>query len=166
MKKILILVLLVTVAVIVTPSFAQVNVDDQLEVMRGQVEADRKEIIALNLKLTEQESKDFWPIYNRYRDEMKVVNDRMFALISKYAENYANLSDAVAAELMVEAMDIEEDRMIYKKIYVEELLDILPTKKVAMLFQIENKIEAAVKYELTQSIPFVNLPENAEKKDQ
>lgn len=163
MKRIFTFGLLLTAVTAAAPAFAQVNAKDQIEVMRSSVETDRKALIALNLKLTDQESKDFWPVYDQYRTEMKGVNDRLIALISKYSENYDQLTDAVAAELMVEAMDIEEDRSIYKRLYVEDLLDILPTKKVAVLFQIENKIEALVKYELSLQVPFVNLPEEAAK---
>jgi hypothetical protein len=83
----------------------------------------------------------------------------MITLIKKYGENYTNLTDAVAAELITEAMDIEDDRIIYKRIYVEDLLNILPTRKVAILFQIENKIEAALKYELAIQVPYVPLAE-------
>jgi hypothetical protein len=155
MKKILIIVVLLGVFACM-PAFAQVNTEDQIEVLRDSAEVDRKAIVAMNVNLTEEESAVFWPVYNKYRGEMKDVNDRLLAMIRKYAENFKNLSDEMAAELMAEAMDIEQDRQIYKRLYVEGLLDILPTKKVAVLFQIENKIEAEIKYDLSLEIPFVN----------
>jgi len=39
--------------------------------------------------------------------------------------------------------------------YVPKLSNVLPSKKVARYLQIENKIRAAVKYELAGSIPVV-----------
>jgi len=62
--------------------------------------------------------------------------------------------------LMTKAMDIEEDRMIYKQIYVDDLKQIFPTTKVARLYQIENKIDTAVKAELIQQIPLVLVSED------
>lgn len=163
MRKVLIFVLLVAAAVAGTSSFAraQGNLEDQIEVLRGSAETDRKALITSNVDFTEQESLEFWPVYNQYRGDMDAVNDRMIALIRKYADHYQNLTDAVAAELMSDAMDIEDDRMIYKRLYVEELLEILPTRKVVVLFQIENKLEAAVKYGLSEVIPVVSLTEES-----
>lgn len=165
MRKESILILLAAVFITTTACFAQANKQDQIEVLSDAAEVERKAVIASNVEFSEEESKAFWPVYNEYRAEMKKVNVRLIAVIRKYAENYKNLSDAVAADIMAEAMDIENDHMIYKKLYVEDLLAILPTKKVVVLYQLENKIEAAVRYDLSLEIPLVALTEGAANKN-
>jgi hypothetical protein len=171
MKKILVKTLPLIIAatcISSVSSFAQgkMNTSDQLEVIHDSAEVDRKAIIALNVDLSEEESKAFWPVYNDYRAKMKGVNGRFIALLRKYSDNYKTLSDATASELITDYMNIEEDRLAYKKRYIEDLFEILTTKKVAVLFQLENKIEAALKYELSLEVPFVNLPDDTDQTGQ
>jgi hypothetical protein len=161
MKKVIVVIAFLLIAVGVSSAvLAQdLNLNDAKELILDASEVQRKAVIVANVNFTEEESAIFWPIYNQYRTDIKVVNDQLIALIGKYAENYENLSDAVATELMNESMQIESARMALKQGYVTKLQEVLPVTKVAILFQIENKIEAAVKYELAATIPMVIPPE-------
>jgi hypothetical protein len=42
-----------------------------------------------------------------------------------------------------------------RSIYVSKLSKVLPPKKIARYLQIENKIRAAIKYDLAKEIPLV-----------
>jgi len=44
-----------------------------IEVTRGDIQADRKAILAVNLPLSEEQAEAFWPLYREYRSEMDVV---------------------------------------------------------------------------------------------
>lgn len=156
MKKTLMLFTLLAMIMGICPiASAQMNEMDAKELIMDSVELERKALISANVDLTEEESTLFWTSYNQYRSDMKNVNDDLLALIVKYSENYENLSDDLASELMSMAMEIEENRMIHKQVYIEDLVKILPMKKVVVLYQLENKIDAALKYELAEMIPFV-----------
>ena len=162
MGKKVILLSLITVLLFSFSSFAQMNVEDQVELLRSAVKTSRKAIIAANVVFTEEESELFWPLYNEYRITVDKVNDRLLALIKKYAKNYESLSDEVASELMIESLDIEEDRLVLKHIYTVALLDVLPPRKVARFFQLENKMDAEVKYDLALSIPLAKPKEDTQ----
>ena len=45
--------------------------DEQMKVARTALNADRKATVAEALRLTEQEGKAFWPLYERYSAEMQ-----------------------------------------------------------------------------------------------
>jgi hypothetical protein len=161
MKKVIILVAVLSIIVgLSSPASAQINVQDSNELGMDILEVDRKAIITANLRFTEDESKAFWPVYNMYRSDVKTVNGTLMEMIEKYADHYESLSNEMAAELMAEAMDIEEDRMILKQVYVKNLTQILPMKKVVVLFQLENKIDAQVRYDLAEQIPFVQISDD------
>ena len=67
------------------------------------------------------------------------------------------MEDELANDLMSEFTDLEEDKMAYTRIYIKNLLKILPSPKVLKLFQVENKIESAIRYELSMEVPFVKM---------
>jgi hypothetical protein len=57
--------------------------------------------------------------------------------------------------LMEEWVDIQKDALKVKNSYIGKFGRVLPMKKVARYFQVENKLEAAVDYELAGRIPLM-----------
>jgi len=154
-KKINVYLSLLMMLFISASAFGEINTEDEIELSRSYIEAHRQTIVASVMELTEEESRTFWPVYKEYRANIESVNDRFIELVRKYADHYENLSDAVAAEMMVEYLDIEEDRLIYKRISTEQLSVILRPSKVARFFQMENKMDAIIKFDLVATIPLI-----------
>lgn len=128
-----------------------------MEILRQKVKADKKLVVAANMKLTDAESKAFWPVYDAYQKDIEAVNQRLAKAINDYAEAYkkdAVLNDA-AQKLLDEAIAIESDEVNLKKTYAAKLGKSLPAGKVARYLQIENKIRAIVRYHLADAIPLV-----------
>src|SRR5260221_13841882 len=63
----------------------QVN-DANIQLMRQDIRAERKKIVAANMPLTDTEATKFWPVYDRYIAETIKVNDVRFALLKEYAK--------------------------------------------------------------------------------
>jgi hypothetical protein len=141
----------------VSPVFAADMPADNMQILREKVQADRKLVIAANMDLTESEAKEFWPVYNEYVNDLADINRRTLALIGNYAADYRadSLTDQKAKNLTEEALGIEEAELKLKRSYVEKLGKILPEKKVARAMQIENKIRAMTKFDLSDQIPLV-----------
>jgi hypothetical protein len=134
---------------------AQQMTADTMEALKAKVKSDKKLVVSANMNLTDAEAKAFWPVYDSYQKDLAAINQRTAKLIMSYADAYNNntLDDAKAKSLVNEAVSIEEAEVALKKSYVPKLEKVLPAKKVAVYYQIENKIRALVKYELAGEIP-------------
>ena len=126
-----------------------------LDVLRDTIRANKKALVAVNLNLTDAEAKDFWPLYDRYDGELKGVNDRLVTLIEDYTKNYATLTDAQAKKIAEDYLTVEEDRAKVRRTYFAEFTKVLPGKKAARFYQIENKMDAVIRYDLASHIPVV-----------
>jgi hypothetical protein len=140
---------------LVSSAFAQQ--DTNMQILRDKVKADKKVVVAANMELTEAEAKTFWPVYDGYQKELQVLNERLAKTILVYAEGYNNktLTDAQAKKLADEALAIDEDEIKMRRSYAMKLNQVLPAKKAARYLQLENKIRAAIRYDLASSIPLV-----------
>ena len=109
------------------------------------------------MELNETEGKAFWPIYESYQKDLQAINDRLGKTILAYADAYNKkvLTDEVAKQLTEEALAIDQDELTLRKTYAARLNRVLAAKKVARYLQIENKIRAAIRYELAAGIPLV-----------
>jgi hypothetical protein len=128
-----------------------------MEILRQKIKADKKLVVAANMQLTEKEAKAFWPVYDAYQKDLKGVNERLVKVIKAYAAAYNKgpVADATAKTLMNDYLGVEDAELKLKRAYVPKLEKVLPGAKVARYMQIENKIRAIIKYELTAEIPLV-----------
>ena len=140
-----------------TPVWAQGQPANDMKILLDKIKADKKLLVANNMDLTDSEAKAFWPVYEQYQKDLRAINLRIGKLIETYAADYrANaLTDEKAKKLTDEYVAIEKAEAGLKESYVPKLSKVLPLKKMARYMQIENKIRAAVKYELAGQIPLV-----------
>ena len=143
--------------VFIVPSMAQEKPADNMQILRDKIKADKKLIVAANMKLTGSEAKGFWPVYEAYQKDFDAINQRIVKLIKSYAaDDMANtLTDDKAQKLTAEFVNIQKAEAELQASYVPKLSKVLPPKKVTRYLQIENKIRAAVKYEFAVNIPLV-----------
>ena len=117
--------------------------------------ADRKLFVASNLELDEQESKAFWPVYDRYvRDKQELV-DRMVVIIDDFANNYETMTEAKSKSILDDYMTLEAELLALQQNFLPKFRKVLPEKKVTRYYQIERKISAAINYEMAKQIPLM-----------
>jgi hypothetical protein len=126
-----------------------------MEILREKIKADRKLLISENMELSEAEAQAFWPIYDSYQQELQPLNERVSKMINDYAASYETMTDQKAQALLNEAVAIEQDRAKLMQSYLPKFSSVLPARKVARYYQIENKIRSALNYELASFIPLV-----------
>ena len=80
------------------PARAPAQLQDEIEVTRAVMQAERKLIVSQNLGLSESESEAFWPIYNEYHREMTQLNDTRVELLKDLAAEFESLDDERAVE--------------------------------------------------------------------
>jgi hypothetical protein len=136
---------------------AQDKQADNMQILLDKIKADKKLLVANNMDLTESEAKDFWPVYDQYQQQLANFNQRIGKLIESYAAAYRtnSMTDEAAKKIIADFVAIEKGEAAMKAFFVPKLSQVLPPKKVARYFQIENKIRAALKYELAGGIPLI-----------
>ncbi len=140
-----------------TPAWTQDKPADNMQILLDKIKADKKLLVARNMDLTESEAKGFWPVYEQYQQQLANFNQRIGKLIESYAAAYRtnSMTDEAAKKLIADFVAIGKGEAAMKEYFVPKLSQVLPPKKVARYLQIENKIRAALKYELAGEIPFV-----------
>src|ERR1044072_9344445 len=89
-----------------TTAFAQretatgIEVERDLALLRRDLRADKKKLIALNVPLTETEATKFWPVYDQYTGEMSKIYDEFYSIIKEYAANQKTLTDPQASSMI------------------------------------------------------------------
>ena len=151
----LIMVMVGAIVAMVSPALAQDKPADNMQIVVEKIRADKKLLVAENMELTDIEAKAFWPVYQQYQDELFLLRVRTLKLINDYAEAYEKMTNETAKNLLDELVTIETLGPKLRQAYLPKFRKVLPEVKAARYFQIENKIQAALMYELAAKIPLM-----------
>jgi hypothetical protein len=156
----MVLAILGMLMAMVVPAITQEKQAESMQVVNMQIviekiRADKKLLVAENMQLTEAEAKAFWPVYDQYQDELFLLRSRTAKLIKDYTDAYDKMSNDAAKKLLDEFMTIEALGPKLRQAYLPKFRKALPETKVVRYYQIENKIQAALFYELAANIPLM-----------
>lgn len=154
MKKVLLYaVVLVSLTLLSGVSYSQDNGNDEANLTRKVIQAERRLAIFRVMNFTENEKAGFWTLYDEYVAAMDKPNDRMVSLINKFSAAHQTLSDTQAIEMLNELMSIDSERVNIRSEYVKKFQKVLPGIKVTRFFQAENKLDAQRDLNLAANIP-------------
>jgi len=146
-----------TILLLTSPVLAQGASNANMEILAQKVKADKKLVVAMNMNLSDAESRAFWPVYESYQADLERVNKRLGQLVSDYARAYNSgfVSDTTAGKLIKEWVHAEAEEMKLRVANVKKLARVLPAKKVMRYLQIENKIRAVIRFGIASEVPLV-----------
>jgi hypothetical protein len=124
-----------------------------MDIVREAMRADKKALVATNLQLTDAEAKAFWPLYDKYEKDLLTAHNELYQVIEEYALHYDKLTNEKALDLIHRYLAAEEARTKVRDTYLKDFSKVLPGLKVARFYQIENKLDAIVRYEMAGRIP-------------
>jgi hypothetical protein len=131
------------------------NSRDAIDSLRGDLNANRKSVIAEQVNLTEQESEAFWPLYRSYRAEMDKTTDRVVELVLEYGDLYPNVPDKKASEMLQNYTKLEGEMLSIKRKYLKKFGKVLPASKVLRFAQLDNRLDLGTRVGLAASIPML-----------
>jgi hypothetical protein len=130
--------------------------DKDIEMLRADLRAQRKQITAQNMTLSADEATKFWPIFDQYRQEAIKPNDERWAVIKDYAANYNTMTDAQAQEYMQRANAVDQQLLALRMKYVPVFEKVISPKKTALWYQIDRRIDLLINLQLSAVIPMVD----------
>src|ERR1700677_4190114 len=89
------------IALYASPAPAQVTMpntqptaasEQDIQMLRENIRADRKKIVAANMNLTADEATKFWPVYDQSQADLNKIGDARWQLMKEYAVSYPNVS--------------------------------------------------------------------------
>jgi len=142
-------------------SFAQtqtatgVEVEKDLQLVRRNLRAEKKKILAANVPLTETEATKFWPVYDQYAADMSKHYDDFYAVIKEYAANQKTLTDAQAVSMIKRWSDIQVELAQTRQKWVPAIEKVIPGKKAALFFQIDRRLYVLMDLQVASEVPLV-----------
>jgi hypothetical protein len=135
------------------PVQAQGSVKADEQIILRQIQTDRRAVYAMNLELTDQESKAFWPVYDEFEAAMKKVTDARLELLNQYASRYDALNEADAKQMLDRRMQLDKEAFTLRQKYAKKVQQVLPSVKALRYVQLQDRIDNILAGNMYSLIP-------------
>jgi len=136
-------------------SAAQDTTDEDIKLFRKDLRSLRKQIIAANMSLSDREAEQFWPLFDRYTQELVAKQDRKYALLKEYAGNYTTMTDDQAEKYVLRRADVDEAILQVRLKYFPLFRKVLPGKSTALFFQLDWRLGLIMDLQLASQTPLI-----------
>lgn len=129
--------------------------DDDIQLLRKDIRAQRKQLIAINLSLTPSEAEKFWPLYDQYINELVSNNNKKYALIKRFVQTGGVLTDAEAEDSVQQWVSVDQSVATLRQKYVPIFRKVLSAKNEALFYQLDRRVQLMIDLQLMALIPMV-----------
>jgi hypothetical protein len=134
------------------------NFREYITLLRADIKAQRKDIIAELMQFDDEDDAKFWPLFEQYDAELAKMGEGRTQLIIEYSRNYENFTDSKADTLMSKAFEMEAQRTMLKKKYFDIMKGSIGAARAAKFFLIENQIQHLVDLQISAQLPTAQVP--------
>ena len=132
-----------------------VEVEKDIALLRRNLRAEKKKVVALNMPLTETEATKFWPVYDAYAADMSKQYDQFYELIKDYASKQKTLTDAQASDLLKRWSNIQLGLIQTRQKHIPIIEKAIGGRKAAHFFQIDRRLYGLMDLQIAHEIPLV-----------
>jgi hypothetical protein len=129
--------------------------DEDLQLLKSNLRSQKKQLVAVNMGLTDDEAEKFWPVYDRYAAESSKVYDTKISLLQEYLDNYQTMSGDQAENYLRRRAAVEQDMMQVRLKYLPEFRHVLTGRETALFYQIDWRLDLMINLQLAQA-PVIN----------
>ena len=129
--------------------------ETDIQGIRKDIREVAKEIVAQNVELTPDQAKIFWPLYDEYAAEVKLLGDKEVKLTEEYMLNFYLMEEETASNLLDDVLNLERDKQSLKSEYIRKMKKVLPAKVVGKFYQVDKRINLLIEAEKMSRIPML-----------
>lgn len=124
-----------------------------IEILKSDINTQRRALITAAMDFSEEEAKKFWPIYKEYEIEYDKMMDKEIDLIKSYAESYENMGEEVANQIAKKSFEIEKEHLVLSEKYFKKFSKELEMRRTVKLQMVLNRIELMIALQRASTIP-------------
>jgi hypothetical protein len=129
------------------------EVDKDVALLRQDIRAQKKQLVAANMSLTPDAATKFWPLYDQYTVELVKINDSKYAILKEYATNFNSLTDDQCDRMSQDLIKVDESVAQLRLKYIPIFKAAIGSKSTTRFIQIDRRLLGVIDLQLASIIP-------------
>jgi Spy/CpxP family protein refolding chaperone len=127
----------------------------ELEMLRKDIRSQKKQLMAQNLRLSDAQATKFWPVYDQYTAELVKINNKKYATIQQFADQFGTLSDDQAMSLIQQWLTVDSQVAQLRMKYLPIVAQAIGGKQAATWAQLDRRLQMMIDLQLGARVPLV-----------
>jgi hypothetical protein len=153
MKK-LVLFTLFLFSIGISGAFAQ-TVDEEIALIQEAFGKDKKALVADYMNLSPEKAAAFWPVYEAFEVERKVISKERMLIIKEYIEEFTHIGNEEADILATRSLKNDGKLNKLYTSYYGKFKKATSAMDAAKFLQIEFYITNTIRNAIQQELPFI-----------
>ncbi len=130
---------------------------EEVDFMQSVFGMEKKALVAEFVKPDAAQKDAFWQLYDEYETARKELGKKRIELLMKYDENFDNLSNELASELLKESLALRKKNDKLLESYVKKVAKATDAVVAMQFHQIEMFILSEIRVAITDELPFPEI---------
>lgn len=133
----------------------QMNLNDYMALAKEDLAVQSKKLMLVNMQLTEEEGKKYWPVYDAYFAERSKIMDERMDMFKMISEKYGSMTEEDADKIADTFFGIEEKLSKLEKDTYNKIKDELSNLRGIQFLQIQRQIDTIVRLQISAQFPLL-----------
>ncbi len=134
----------------------QPTTDEVIAQFRTDLQAASADVVAKALTLTADQAAKFWPLFQQYQAEQSAIIDAQLKAATKYADNYANLTDADSLAYVTALLQRDDQIHALRVKWLAKFQTVVPAGTAARAIHVDRRLGLVAQIKLASKIPLVH----------
>ena len=117
---------------------------------RERIEVAKTTFLSRQMKLTPDEARLFWPVYDQYQEKMSELEDDRRQAMDNIVEGLAGMSDKEINEIIDARIRHAELALMARKKLISDLREILPPAKIVIFLRAEQQFNREIQQRISE----------------
>jgi hypothetical protein len=105
--------------------------------------------------LSDKEAEQFWPLFERYTQELVAKQDQKYLLLKEYVQDYTTMTDEQAEKYIRGRAAVDQATLQVRLKYFPLVRKVLSGKSTAMFFQLDWRLGLIMDLQLASQTPLI-----------
>ncbi len=136
-----------------TSAFAQSNTEE-IDFMQSIFGMEKKAMAEEFITVSEEQSEDFWALYDEYEKVRKEMGKKRIELLNRYAEEYSTMTNETVDAWMKDVLALTKKNDAHLITYYHKINKACSPVVATQFYQLELYIKAEITEEILEVLPF------------
>jgi hypothetical protein len=146
--------LFILLSTIAMNTYSQGETPIDLEKAKSQLQKDREKIFIEALQLSVSQAAVFHPIYVKFNNEKKKLDEELLSLFVNYATNYKHLDVKLMTAFIKQSEKYQQNEMGVRKKYYKLLNEAISIEIGSQFYEVDDFISTSLRINILSGLPF------------
>ena len=147
--------LTLSIYICLIPTVLVAGLTENIENILAQIQSNKRDYIEKNMQLTSEEKEKFWPVYDKYQEALRELNEAYVLFVWANMDDTLISSNDKAQAIIKEFLDIETKRIELIQTFAGQFGEVLPPRKLIRYLQLESRAKTFINNMVEKRIPLL-----------